>query len=203
MGIIIDIILIAIILLSSFLGYKKGLVKLGAKLFAGLIAIIITIVIYKPVSEMIINNTSLDEKIQSTIIQNATNIINENQQTQNSITNQLENNILPQQAEDIAKNVVRVITAVVLFIGVKIILSIIISLLDFVASLPILKEFNEMGGIVYGLVRGILIVGVCILLLGAYTKVNPENTLNSEVQNSHLTKIIYEKIVKKSYFIVY
>ena len=53
-----------------------------------------------------------------------------------------------------------------------------------------------MGGIVYGLVRGILIVGVCILLLGAYTKVNPENTLNSEVQNSHLTKIIYEKIVK-------
>ncbi len=196
MGIIIDIILIAIILLSAFLGYKKGLVKLGAKLFAGLIAIIITIVIYKPVSEMIINNTSLDEKIQSTIIQNATNIINENQQTQNSITNQLENNILPQQAEDIAKNVVRVITAVVLFIGVKIILSIIISLLDFVASLPILKEFNEMGGIVYGLVRGILIVGVCILLLGAYTKVNPENTLNSEVQNSHLTKIIYEKIVK-------
>ena len=177
MGIIIDIILIAIILLSAFLGYKKGLVKLGAKLFAGLIAIIITIVIYKPVSEMIINNTSLDEKIQSTIIQNA-------------------NNILPQQAEDIAKNVVRVITAVVLFIGVKIILSIIISLLDFVASLPILKEFNEMGGIVYGLVRGILIVGVCILLLGAYTKVNPENTLNSEVQNSHLTKIIYEKIVK-------
>lgn len=196
MGIIIDIILIAIILLSAFLGYKKGLVKLGAKLFAGLIAIIITIVIYKPVSEMIINNTSLDEKIQSTIIQNATNIINENQQTQNSITNQLENNILPQQAEDIAKNVVRVITAVVLFIGVKIILSIIISLLDFVANLPILKEFNEMGGIVYGLVRGILIVGVCILLLGAYTKVNPENTLNSEVQNSHLTKIIYEKIVK-------
>ena len=196
MGIIIDIILIAIILLSAFLGYKKGLVKLGAKLFAGLIAIIITIVIYKPVSEMIINNTSLDEKIQGTIIQNATNIINENQQTQNSITNQLENNILPQQAEDIAKNVVRVIAAVVLFIGVKIILSIIISLLDFVASLPILKEFNEMGGIVYGLVRGILIVGVCILLLGAYTKVNPENTLNSEVQNSHLTKIIYEKIVK-------
>lgn len=196
MGIIIDIILIAIILLSAFLGYKKGLVKLGAKLFAGLIAIIITIVIYKPVSEMIINNTSLDEKIQSTIIQNATNIINENQQTQNSITNQLENNILPQQAEDIAKNVVRVITAVVLFIGVKIILSIIISLLDFVASLPILKEFNEIGGIVYGLVRGILIVGVCILLLGAYTKVNPENKLNSEVQNSHLTKIIYEKIVK-------
>ena len=45
MGIIIDIVLIAILLLSTFLGYKKGLVKLGAKLFAGIIAIILTIVL--------------------------------------------------------------------------------------------------------------------------------------------------------------
>ena len=44
MGIMIDIILIAIVLLSAFLGYKKGLVKLGAKLFAGIIAIIITLI---------------------------------------------------------------------------------------------------------------------------------------------------------------
>ena len=57
MGIIIDIILIAIVLLSAFLGYKKGLVKLGAKLFAGIIAIILTIIVYKPVSGMIIKNT--------------------------------------------------------------------------------------------------------------------------------------------------
>ena len=44
MGILIDIILIIIILISTFLGYKKGLVKLGAKLFAGIIAIIVTTV---------------------------------------------------------------------------------------------------------------------------------------------------------------
>ena len=43
MGILIDIILIAILIISAFLGYKKGLVKLGAKLFAGIIAIIVTI----------------------------------------------------------------------------------------------------------------------------------------------------------------
>ena len=36
MGILIDIILIAILIISAFLGYKKGLVKLGAKLFAGI-----------------------------------------------------------------------------------------------------------------------------------------------------------------------
>lgn len=196
MGIVIDIILVAIILLSAFLGYKKGLVKLGAKLFAGIIAIIVTIIVYKPVSEMVINNTPIDEKIKDAIIQNTTNVIDENEQIQNDITNQLENNILPEQAENIARNIVYAATAVVLFIVVKIILSIIISLMDFVANLPILKQFNEIGGIVYGIVRGLLIAFVCILLMGVYTKINPESTLNKGVQNSQLTKMICENIVK-------
>lgn len=196
MGIIIDIILIAIIVLSAFLGYKKGLVKLGAKLFAGIIAIIITIVMYKPVSGMIINNTTIDEKIENAIIQNTTNFINENDKTQNGITEHVEKNILPEQAENLSKNVVCVITALVLFIAVKIILSIIISLMDFVANLPILKQFNEIGGIIYGIVRGALIVCVCVLLIGVYTKMKPESTLNNNIQNSYLTKIIYKNIVK-------
>ncbi len=75
MGILIDIILIAILIISAFLGYKKGLVKLGAKLFAGIIAIIITIIIYKPVANLIINNTQLDENIKNTIIENASGLI--------------------------------------------------------------------------------------------------------------------------------
>lgn len=196
MGIIIDIILIAIVVLSAFLGYKKGLVKLGAKLFAGIIAIIITIVMYKPVSGMIINNTTIDEKIENSIIQNTTNFINENDKMQNGITEHVEKNVLPEQAENLSKNVVYVITALVLFIAVKIILSIIISLMDFVANLPILKQFNEIGGIIYGIVRGTLIVCICVLLIGVYTKMKPESTLNNNIQNSYLTKIIYENIVK-------
>lgn len=196
MGIIIDIILIAIIVLSAFLGYKKGLVKLGAKLFAGIIAIIITIIMYKPVSGMIINNTTIDEKIENAIIQNTTNFINENDKMQNGITEHVEKNVLPEQAENLSKNVVYVITALVLFIAVKIILSIIISLMDFVANLPILKQFNEIGGIIYGIVRGALIVCVCVLLIGVYTKMKPESTLNNNIQNSYLTKIIYKNIVK-------
>lgn len=196
MGIIIDIILIAIVLLSAFLGYKKGLVKLGAKLFAGIIAIILTIIIYKPVSGMIIKNTNIDDKIKNTIIQNATNVIDEKTQIKNDITNQLENNILPEQAENIAKNVVYAITAVVLFIVVKIVLSIVISLMDSIANLPLLKQFNEVGGIAYGIVRGVLIAGICILLMGAYAKINPENGLSKEIKNTHLTKAIYEKVFK-------
>ena len=196
MGFIIDIILVAILLLSTFLGYKKGLVKLGAKLFAGIIAIIVTIVAYRPVSGMIINNTSIDEKIEEAIVQNATNYIDEKSEGSNVVTDSIENQILPEQAKNIAQGVVYAVTAIVLFIVVKIVLGIIVSLLDFVANLPILKQFNEIGGILYGIVRGILIVGIIVLLMGVFTKINPESDLNEKIQSSFLTKTIYENIVK-------
>lgn len=195
MGILIDILLIAIILLSAFLGYKKGLVKLGTKLFAGIIAIILTIIIYKPVSGIIINKTQIDEQIRDTIIQNTSKAIDD-KNVSNVITNQIENEMLPTEAENISKGVVSAITAIILFVIVKILLSIVISLLDFVAKLPILKQFNEIGGIIYGLLRGVLIVGICVLLMGAFTKINPESDLNDKIQNSNITKFIYENIVK-------
>lgn len=192
MGIIIDIILVAILLLSTFLGYKKGLVKLGTKLFAGIIAIIVTIVIYKPVANMIINNTQIDNKIENAIIENTSNLINEDSQITENITNQ----ILPEQAKNISKSIVYAMTAIVLFIFVKIALSIVISLADFVANLPILKQFNEVGGIIYGIIRGVLIICICIIFIGIFIKINPDSLLNNQIQSSYLTKAIYENIVK-------
>lgn len=195
MGILIDIVLIAIILLSTFLGYKKGLVKLGTKLFAGIIAIIVTIIIYKPVSGIIINKTQIDEQISNIIIQNTNKAIDD-KNISNNLTNQIENEMIPKEAENISKGVVSAIAAIILFVVVKILLSIVISLLDFVAKLPILKQFNEIGGIIYGLLRGILIVCICVLIMGAVTKINPESDLNNKIENSNITKFIYKNIVK-------
>lgn len=196
MGIIIDIVLIAILLLSAFLGYKKGLVKLGAGLFAGIIAIIATIIIYKPVSGVIIKHTPIDDKIKEAIVQNTTNFIDEKSQVPEAMTNQVKSEMLPEEAGNISKSIVYAITSLVLFVVVKIALSIVISLMDFVANLPILKQFNEAGGIAYGVIRGALIVCVCVLLMGVYTKMKPESALNDKIESSVLTKMLYENIVK-------
>ena len=70
MGIIFDIIIIAIIALNIFLCYKKGLIKLAVGLIAVLAAIVLSIVLYKPISNAIIKNTDIDEKIENVIIEN-------------------------------------------------------------------------------------------------------------------------------------
>lgn len=62
MGIILDVIIVAIVVLNIFICYKKGLVKLAVGLIAVLAAIILALILYKPVSNIIIKNTDIDEK---------------------------------------------------------------------------------------------------------------------------------------------
>ena len=205
MGIVIDIILVLIVALSAFLGYKKGLVELGAKLFAGIIAIVITLIIYIPVGNIVIKNTSIDEKIENTILEKTTNVIDENskisdnkyiQDASDNAVSQVKEEVLPEQARNIAVNIVYVATALILFIISKIVLSIVISLANAVASLPILKQFNEIGGLLYGLVRGAIISFVLILVIGTIAKLNPNGSLSKNVESTYLLKEVYNNVVK-------
>ena len=205
MGIVIDIILVLIVAFSAFLGYKKGLVELGAKLFAGIIAIVITLIIYKPVGNIVIKNTSIDEKIENTILEKTTNVIDENskisdnkyiQDASDNAVSQVKEEVIPEQARNIAVNVVYVATALILFIVSKIVLSIVISLANAVASLPILKQFNEIGGFLYGLVRGAIISLVLILVIGTIAKLNPNGSLSKNVESTYLLKEVYDNVVK-------
>ena len=84
MGIILDIILVAIIALNVFICYKKGLVKLAVGLIAVLVSVILAVLLYKPVSNIIINNTELDEKIKSAITEN---FVNEEEKTEETEDN--------------------------------------------------------------------------------------------------------------------
>ncbi len=200
-----DIFLVVIIALSTFLGYKKGLVKLGSKLFAGIIAIIITLIIYKPVGNIVIKNTNIDEKIENTILEKTQNVIDENSNvsnnkyiqnaTENAVT-QVKEEILPEQAKNIAVSVIYIASVLIIFIVTKIILSIVISLANTVAKLPILKQFNEVGGILYGLVRGAIVAFAFILIIGTVAKLNPNGALSKNVESTYLIKEIYNSIVK-------
>ena len=205
MGIIIDFILILIILLSSFLGYKKGLVELGAKLFAGIIAIIITIIIFKPVGNLIINNTQIDEKIENVILEKTSNVIDEtsnvsdNEYIQNatdSVTNQVKNEIIPEQARNIAQNVIYIVCVLAIFIIIKIALRFVTALADLVASLPILKQFNEVGGLIYGVLRGVIIVGVCIIISAIIINLNPNGAVSENLNKTYITKYVYNTMIK-------
>lgn len=149
MWIIFDLLVIGIIGLYTFIGYKQGLVKALIKIFSFVIAIAISLIIYKPVSNIIIKNTAIDENIKNAIIEkilpegadkNQEVIIEEN------IVNKIKgeaSNTVEGIAETFSTKLIETIVLLLLFIILKIILRIICAITDLITKLPGLKQLNK------------------------------------------------------------
>ena len=194
MGIIIDVIILLLILISTYLGYRKGLVSLAVSLIGFIAAIIITVVFYRPIGNLIINNTSLDERLQVTIQQKVENIVVE--ESENDITNGLiesaKQGVLPSATRTISVNVIYGITMISMFIIARIVLLLINLVADAIAKLPILNQFNKAGGILYGLLRGLIITYLIVMIINLIIIFNPNGSVGKLVQQTLLTKTISE-----------
>lgn len=201
MGIVVDLIIIAIIALSAFLGYRKGLVVLAIKLCAFIIAIAITFVIYKPVANVIINVTGIDETIENAILEKANGIMSEeNNETSIQMIEDAKIGLLPEAAREIAVNIVTGGVFLILFIIIRIVIKFVTALANAVAKLPIIKQFNEMGGILYGVLRGLLIIYVAMLIIGVTGQINPENTVHQSLNSSYIGKMMYNNNILNVFF---
>ena len=192
MGIIIDIIIIAIIALSIFLGYKKGLVALSIQLFAFIIAVVITFILYQPITNFIVNATGIDETIQNSILEKANDIMQEDSKMSNTIVEEVKNDMLPETARTISINIITFVVVIVLFLLVKIGLRFVTAMANLVAKLPILKQANELGGIIYGFIRGLLIIYVILLVVNISGEISPENSVYKSVNETNLGEFMME-----------
>lgn len=177
---VVDIIIIAILVLSIFLGYKKGLVELGIGLCAGIIAIVVALTLYRPITNLVINTTSIDENIEQHILEK-------------SKSNEIAEQIAPEIAQELSYNIIRAVVMIVLYLIAKIALRFVTALANLIAKLPILNQFNKVGGIVYGAIRGILVIYVVLLIVSFVGQINPQNKLHTEIQKSFIAKEMYSK----------
>ncbi len=192
MGIIIDIIIIAIVVLSIFLGYKKGLVALSIQLLSFIIAVVITFILYQPITNFIVNATGIDESIQNSILEKANDVMQEDNEMSNTIVEQVKNDMLPETARTISINIITFGVVIILFLLVKIGLRFVTALANLVAKLPILKQANELGGIIYGFIRGLLLIYVILLVINISGEINPENGAYKSVNETNLGKFMMQ-----------
>ena len=178
MGVIVDLIIIAIVALSTYLAYKKGLVALAIKLCAVVISIVITLLLYKPVSNLIINTTSIDETIQ----------------------NFAKDGVLDVKARELSIQIVNTGVIIILFLIIKFLLRFVTVIANKIAKLPIINQFNKAGGLIYGLLRGIIIVYIALLLIGFAGQINQNNKLHKSINESTLGKMMYENNVLNMLF---
>ena len=194
MGIVLDIIILAIVIISAILGYKKGLITLGVHLVATIVAVILTLILYRPIGNLVMKTTTFDEKIQGVIETNVNNIIsieNPNKMVEGLIESAKEG-MLPSMANQISKNMMYAITAVILFIVLKILISIVSAIANLVAKLPIFNQFNELGGLIYGAVRGIIITYIALMIIMFVNTFSNNIKINSAINDSRVAKFMSE-----------
>lgn len=200
MSIVVDLIIIGIILLSVFLAYRKGLILLAVGLVSFLIAIVVTVVLYRPIANLVINVTGIDEAIENSIYEQANDMLKQDNEQVGMIVDAAKNEMLPQTARTLAVNIVTGGVFLVLFVAVKVALIFVKALAKLVAKLPIIKQLDKTGGIIYGLLRGFLIVYVALFIISIAGNINPNNSVHKEVENSALGKVMYENNILNVFF---
>lgn len=204
MGIILDLIIVAIIASNIFICYKKGLVKLAVGLVAVLVAIILSVILYKPVSNLIIKNTGIDKKIENVIIENFSadtqnggetkyvGVIDYLEKYANDAVTKTQNEIVYETAGTMAVKITNIIVLLAIFIIVRAVLVLLTFVSDAITSLPLIKQCNEVGGVIYGIIKALLIVYILLAIVFLIVLVSGNSTISDMISSSHITKFFYE-----------
>lgn len=206
-GIVVDILLFLIILGNAMFNYKRGLVKVVFNIFSSIIAIILVLILYKPTTDFIINNTSLDDRLENMLetkldclfdLDSIQSIDKNDENSMNSIIKVfvgdtvgeiIENttdNIAQIVSDQISYKIISVVSFLLLFVIIRIILIIIKGYADILSSLPIIRTLNSSGGMVYGIVRGFLIIYVLFAIISLILPIINGEFIASAIQNSFI-----------------
>lgn len=204
MGIVLDIIIAVVILANIYICYQKGIVKLAVGLIAVLVSIVLAIILYKPVSALIINNTQIDDNIEKAIIENFT--VNQEKAVEtedngimkymesyvDDAVNKTKNQIVIEAAGVISTKLINVGVMIGIFILARVILVVITLMADIITELPILKQFDAIGGILYGVIKSLLIIYAVLAILFFIVYTTGNTAISEAIANSYITKLFYD-----------
>ena len=201
MGIIVDLIIIAVVLLFIFLGYKKGLIGSLIKLLSFIIAIVVAFVLYKPVANAVIENTIIDDNIRTTL--SATlGVENKTENTEENVTSTIMDNINKEieNATDEVKasvidhttiTIVNIGSGIVIFLAVRVILVLISLFAKILTDLPVIKQVDKLGGLAYGAIEGIVIVYAVLAVISLTSVIWANNAVVTAIAKSSLGEMLY------------
>lgn len=220
-GILVDLVIISIIISSIYWGYRRGLVAVVFKILVFIISLLIVFLLYKPVSNSIMANTQIDEKLAALIESNlaGTTLADGNllEPSESNFSVAVVNMINDFVKEALQKNVanavgyaavelshfmIRVGTMLILLIVSRFFLLFIRFAAELIANLPFIKLFNKSGGLIYGVIKGFLVI---YLILAVFSVISPlisswgiidaiqDSTLGSKMYNNNIIVNIITK----------
>ena len=201
MGIIVDLIIIVVVLLFIFLGYKKGLTGSLIKLLSFIIAIVVAFVLYKPVANAVIENTVIDDNIRTTL-RATLGVEDKTKNTEENVPSTIMDNInkeIENATDEVKANVidhttitiVNIGSGIVIFLAVRVILVIISLFAKILTDLPVIKQVDKLGGLAYGAIEGIVIVYAVLAVISLTSVIWANNAVVTAIAKSSLGEMLY------------
>lgn len=153
---------------------------------------------------MIIENTELDENIEKAIINNFTSETQEGQEVRyvsvldylqkyvDDAVNKTQTEIVTQTAGMMAVKIINVAVLIGIFLLVRVVLLLLTFISDIITSLPILKQFNDVGGVLYGAIKALLIIYIILTIVFFIMCYTSNSTIADAINSSYVTKFFYE-----------
>lgn len=204
MTIIVDLVIVAVIALCIIIGYIRGLTGSLIKILSFVLSLVIAFVLFVPVSNFIINNTQIDENIEKTIretIISNEETTNQNETMPTAITDYInqkveeaadnaKESVVDSTAKDVSQTIVKAGTWIALFLLARIALVLLKFITNLITSLPVIKQFDKLGGIIYGLIEGLIITYLALALISFITPMT-NRTLSENINKSYIGSKMY------------
>ena len=203
---IVDIIIIAIVILSLILGRHKGLTVCLVNFFSLIIALVVALMFYKPVGTYFRENTPIGENVKQVIKENLPmndeelkvednsilpagmkKYINEQAKNANNAKDEAIENISTQ----LSTEVINIVSFVGIFIIARAILLLVKILSKIINKLPILKQIDHLGGAVIGAIEGVIIVYFAFAVISTISPVFENTAVLEQINNSFIGKAMY------------
>lgn len=215
---IVDLIIIGVIIAGAVIGRFRGLASALLNICSFILAIILSLMLYVPVENALIQNTKIDETIQSTIYSKVDISITNKENSENSdskLPKVLQNYIDEAQKGaqstadavtlEVSKQITLKIMEVIAFIAVFVIVRLILIVIKFASKiltkLPVLKQIDHVGGLICGLVESIMLVYLAFAIISIVSPTIKNENVLKNINNSYIGSKMYNNniILKKIY----
>mgnify|MGYP005787053381 CR=1 FL=1 len=201
MSIIVDLVILAIIILCIIIGYVRGLTGSLIKIVSFVLSIVIAFVLFIPISNLIINNTQIDENLEQSIREMIVGNDNKEENMPEAITDYIAQQIesasdsakeaiADSTAREVSLTIVKAGTWIILFIVARILLIFLRFITSLIAKLPVIKQFDKLGGIIYGILEGLIIVYVLLAII-SFVSPMVNGSLSNAIEESFVGSIMY------------
>lgn len=211
-GLIIDLVLVLVLLGSVSYGYKRGFMKAAYQIISLVLTVFIVFAFRAPMTEYLYS-TELGGTISSTVAEKVNMAISQTDYTQgiNNVVSEMgfpqfiadsimksmqtventKGDVVKSIGDNITDTIMTFLSSALLFAVVRIAMSVIMTALDRMCRLPVLRFMNKAAGAIVGAVNALAIIYIAcgLVMLLAPTEARP--MVNESINQTTVTKYFY------------